>query len=213
MNRAKANVYVIDDDAALCGALQMLLKGPGYNVLPFTHPKDFFAVFDEKKLGCLILDVRIPGASGLEVQKELIRRRAGLPTIILTGYADIPTAVEATKAGAFSFLEKPFAPELLVEQVEAAVEKHKRWLRKLSERREIAERIALLTPREREVLELMAQGKSNKAIAEFLVISHKTLDIHRGKVMSKMEAKTVTQVVRLRYLENPQLITGTAIVS
>src|SRR5581483_1843972 len=100
--------------------------------------------------------------------------------------------------------------DVLIEQVEAAIEKHRRWLRRFSERREIAERIGRLTPREREVLELMAQGKSNKAIAEFLGISRKTLDIHRAKVMSKMEVRTVSELVRLRYVESPQLIVGAA---
>jgi len=210
MSKIKANVYVVDDDAALCNALQLLLKGHGYTVQTFNQPKDFLEAFDEKKLGCLILDVRIPGASGLDVQEELNRKGAGLPIIILTGHADIPTAVKAIKAGAMNFLEKPFKQDVLIEQVEAAIEKHRRWLRRFSERREIAERIGRLTPREREVLELMAQGKSNKAIAEFLGISRKTLDIHRAKVMSKMEVRTVSELVRLRYVESPQLIVGAA---
>jgi 2,3-bisphosphoglycerate-independent phosphoglycerate mutase len=197
----KLTVCLVDDDAAVRNAFKLLMRSAGINLLSFGSAQEFLAGFEPKNVGCIILDVRMPGMSGLELQEILRQRKVYIPIIILTAHADVHLAVQAVKTGAFDVVEKPFNQELLLERVHKAFEVFHDWQKVETERREIAERLADLTPRELEVLDLMVGGRTNKMIAEFLGISRKTLDIHRSKVMAKMKARTVADLVRWRMLD------------
>jgi two-component system response regulator FixJ len=197
----KLTVCLVDDDAAVRNAFKLLMKSAGINLMSFGSAQEYLAGFEPKNVGCIILDVRMPGMSGLELQEILRQRRVYIPVIILTGHADVHLAVQAVKTGAFDVLEKPFNHELLLERIHKAFEVYHDWQKVESERREIAQRLAELTPRELEVLDLMVGGRTNKMIAEHLGISRKTLDIHRSKVMGKMKARTVADLVRWRMLD------------
>ena len=197
----KLTVCLVDDDAAVRNAFKLLMKSAGINLITFGSAQEFLAGFEPKNIGCIILDVRMPGMSGLELQDILRQRKVHIPIIILTGHADVHLAVQAVKAGAFDVLEKPFNQELLLERVHKAFDVYSDWAKVEVERREIGERLNDLTPRELEVLDLMVGGRTNKMIAEYLGISRKTLDIHRSKVMGKMKARTVADLVRWRMLD------------
>ena len=197
----KLTVCLVDDDAAVRNAFKLLMKSAGLNLLTFGSAQEFLASFEPKNVGCIILDVRMPGMSGLELQDILRQRKMHIPIIILTGHADVHLAVQAVKTGAFDVLEKPFNQELLLERIHKAFDVFGDWLKVEVERREIGDRLAELTPRELEVLDLMVGGRTNKMIAEYLGISRKTLDIHRSKVMGKMKARTVADLVRWRMLD------------
>ena len=197
----KLTVCLVDDDAAVRNAFKLLMKSAGINLMAFSSAQEYLAGFEPKNVGCIILDVRMPGMSGLELYDILRQRRVHIPIIILTGHADVHLAVEAVKAGALDVIEKPFNHELILERIHKAFEIFTDWLKVEAERKEIAERLNELTPRELEVLDLMVGGRTNKMIAEHLGISRKTLDIHRSKVMGKMKARTVADLVRWRMLD------------
>ncbi len=197
----KLTVCLVDDDAAVRNAFKLLMKSAGINLIAFSSAQEYLAGFEPKNVGCIILDVRMPGMSGLELYDILRQRRVHIPIIILTGHADVHLAVEAVKAGALDVIEKPFNHELILERIHKAFEIFSDWLKVEAERKEIAERLSELTPRELEVLDLMVGGRTNKMIAEYLGISRKTLDIHRSKVMGKMKARTVADLVRWRMLD------------
>jgi len=198
---AKYRVCVVDDDAAVRESIQQLLKANGIESIGFATSQDFMAADVSKKVGCLILDVRLPGISGLDIQEILLQKKTAIPVIVLTGHADVPLAVRATKNGAIDVLEKPFTPAVLLQRVKEALDLYGRWQKVEQERQVVAERIALLTPREREVFDLMAAGVKNLAIAQQLGISRKTLDIHRLKVISKTKARTAADLARWSLLE------------
>jgi FixJ family two-component response regulator len=197
----KLSVCLVDDDAAVRNAFKLLMKSAGINLMTFSSAQEYLAGFEPKNVGCIILDVRMPGMSGLELQEILKQRRVNIPVIILTGHADVHLAVQAVKTGAFDVLEKPFNHDLLLERIHKSFETFSDWQKVEVERKEISERLAELTPRELEVLDLMVGGRTNKMIAEYLGISRKTLDIHRSKVMGKMKARTVADLVRWRMLD------------
>ena len=197
----KLTVCLVDDDAAVRNAFKLLMKSAGINFISFSSAQEYLAGFEPKNVGCIILDVRMPGMSGLELQEILRQRRVHIPVIILTGHADVHLAVHAVKTGALDVVEKPLNQELILERIHKAFEVFGDWLKVETERKEIAERLAELTPRELEVLDLMVGGRTNKMIAEYLGISRKTLDIHRSKVMGKMKARTVADLVRWRMLD------------
>jgi FixJ family two-component response regulator len=197
----KLTICLVDDDAGVRNAFKLLMKSAGINLMSFGSAQEYLAGFEPKNVGCIILDVRMPGMSGLELQEILKQRRVYIPVIILTGHADVHLAVQAVKTGAFDVLEKPFNQELLLERIHKAFEVYHDWQKVESERKEIAARLGELTPREIEVLDLMVGGRTNKMIAEHLGISRKTLDIHRSKVMGKMKARTVADLVRWRMLD------------
>jgi FixJ family two-component response regulator len=197
----KLSICLVDDDAAVRNAFKLLMKSAGINLITFGSAQEYLAGFEPKNIGCIILDVRMPGMSGLELQEILKQRRVNIPVIILTGHADVHLAVQAVKTGAFDVLEKPFNHDLLLERIHKAFDVFSEWQKVEVEREEIAERLAELTPRELEVLDLMVGGRTNKMIAEYLGISRKTLDIHRSKVMGKMKARTVADLVRWRMLD------------
>ena len=190
-------VFIVDDDEAVRDALSMLVRSVGLSAESFASSADFLAVRGPHDAGCLVLDVRMPGMSGLELQEELVRRGATLPIIFVTGHAHVPMAVRAIKAGAFDFIEKPFDDQELLDKIHLALDVGSRARRELEESEEIRRRIRSLTPREREVLDLVADGAANKVTASRLGLSERTVEIHRAAVMRKMGAESLAQLVRL----------------
>jgi FixJ family two-component response regulator len=189
-------VYVVDDDDAFRDSLRWLLESAGYRVALFASAERFLASYRAGDGVCLLLDVRMSGLTGIELQAELNRRADAIPIIFLTGHGDVPMAVEAVKKGAYDFVEKPFANTrllALIEQVAAldAPARHER-----AERCSAAARLGTLTEREREVLELVSVGRRNKQIADDLGISVKTVEVHRARAMEKMGAASIAEVVR-----------------
>jgi len=201
-------VFVVDDDRAMRESLRWLLESVGLTVRTYANAADFLREYEPTQPGCLVLDVRMPGMSGLDLQAELGRRGAGLPTIVVTGHAEVPMAVRAVKAGAVDFIEKPFSDQLLLDRVRQALEID-RLEREVRRRREEARRrLETLSAREREVLMLVAAGKQNKEIAAELGLSPKTVEVHRSHVMSKMSVDSLAELIRVAILagairENP----------
>lgn len=189
-------VLVVDDDAAMRAALRRLFVAAGLAVELFDGGAALLASDATERAACLVLDVRMPGMDGLEVQAELRRRGQRLPTVFLTGAADVPLAVAAMRDGALDFIEKPFDPEHLVARVRQAVERGRRLRQREAASGEVRARLARLTPREREVLDLVVTGLTNKEIARLLGTSHRTVDIHRSHVMAKMGASSLADLVR-----------------
>jgi len=190
-------VFVVDDDRPMRRSLGWLLESVGLVVETFATAEEFLASWTPERPGCLVLDVRMPGLSGLELQAELVRRGVGVPTIVITGHAEVPMAVRALKSGAVDFLEKPFSDQLLLDRVHEALEID-RQARDAEERRSMAERrLADLTAREREVLELVVAGHTSREIAERLRVSPRTVEVHRARVMEKMGATSLAELVRL----------------
>ena len=190
-------VFVVDDDQALRSSLKWLIESVGLKVKTFDSADRFLESYYPGQAGVLLLDVRMPGMSGLELQEHLRRECSGLPVIIITGHGDVPMAVRAMKAGAVDFIEKPFNDEVLLESIRNALALGERRRRTQAERAEIAARLAQLTPREHEVMEKVTQGRSNKEIAQDLGVSAKTVEAHRARVMEKMEAGSLAELVRM----------------
>jgi FixJ family two-component response regulator len=189
-------VYVVDDDEAFRDSLRWLLESAGYRVAAFASAERFLEAYRPGTGACLVLDVRMPGLSGLELQEELNRRGHTLPTIFVTGHGDVPMAVSAVKHGAFDFIEKPFNDEALLVLIGKAAQASAAARRESAQRLDTAARLATLTEREREVMDLVIAGKKNKEIACTLGISIKTVEIHRGRVMEKMGVESVAELVR-----------------
>ena len=184
-------VYVVDDDEAVRDSLTMLLESAGFQVEPFESATGALTRCHEQRPACILTDVRMPGMDGLAFQDKLKQDRIDAPVIIMTGHGDIPLAVRAIKAGAVDFIEKPFADATILDSIHAAVD------RSQGIDPEIAARLADLTPREREVLELLVAGHPNKVVAYRLDISPRTVEIHRARVMEKMSAKSLPELVRM----------------
>jgi len=189
-------VYVVDDEPAVRKALWRLLRSAGIEVSTFGSAEEFLGALDGEPAGCAILDVAMPGLDGLALQAALASRGIDLPVLFLTGRGDIPMSVRAMKAGASDFLTKPVDGKALVAAVRRALERGRSVGRTRQEDSEIRRRLASLTPRQREVLEGVVAGKLNKQIAADLGLSEKTVKIHRGRVMSKMAASSVPELVR-----------------
>lgn len=193
----KQTVYVVDDDGAVRDSLSWLLRSVGLEVESFATGHEFLERVQDGCNGCAVLDVRMPGLSGLELQERLVGENVVLPLIIVTGHGDVPMAVRAIKAGAFDFIEKPFNDQVLLDRIQQAL-KHNAEERLLEEKRvDVNTRLNQLTPREREVMELVVVGNPNKAIASQLGISCRTVEIHRGRVMDKMQVGSLSELVRL----------------
>ena len=190
-------VFVVDDDPAMRDSLRWLIESTGLQVETFADAQAFLARIGPELPGCLILDVRMPGMSGIDLQTELARRGIGLPTIVVTGHAEVPMAVQAVKAGAIDFIEKPFSDQLLLDRVRQGIDMDRRERDGRARRGEVLRRMGLLTQREREVLHLVVAGKPNKEIAATLHLSPKTVEVHRAHVMEKMQASSVAELVRL----------------
>ena len=188
-------VYVVDDEEALRDSLRWLLESAGYRVSVFSTAERFLSAYRPGLASCLLLDVRMPGITGLELQQELNRRGQGLPIIFITGHGDVPMAVEAVKNGAFHFLEKPFQDAQLLRLIEEAAIPGTADPTAQIQKRCAAARLATLTQREREVMDLVVQGRKNKQIAEQLGISVKTVEAHRARAMEKMDVSSVAELV------------------
>jgi len=193
-------VFVVDDDEGVRSALALLLKSMGQPAATYASAADFLADYDPDRPGCALLDVRMPGMSGLELQDELNRRGVVLPVIFITGHGDVPMAVEAMQRGAFDFLQKPFRDDDLAERIRRALARDRELRVAIGEKSQIQARLARLTPRERQVLELVAAGKPNKVMAAELGVSQRTVEIHRAHVMKKMGASSLAQLVRMRLI-------------
>jgi two-component system, LuxR family, response regulator FixJ len=191
-----AVVYVVDDDAAVRDSLRFLLKSVGLPISPHISAQEFLAVYAGQP-GCLLLDIRMPGMSGLELQQRLNEIHAIVPIVFITGHGDVPMAVEAMQHGAVDFIQKPFRDQDLIDRINQALEKDRDNRAGLKERDAIRRRMQQLTPREREVLTLVTQGKANKVIAGDLNVSQRTVEIHRARVMEKMGASSLAHLVRM----------------
>ena len=196
MSRQPA-VFIVDDDDAVRSSLRLLLKSAGLPAVGYASAREFLDAWQPEQAGCLILDVRMPGMSGLELQGELNRRGAIIPVIFISGHGDIPMAVEAIQHGAFDFLTKPFGDQDLLDRVQRALATDAENRKLLTQREVLRERLDSLTPREREVLGLVTQGKANKVMAGDLGVSQRTVEIHRARVMEKMGANSLAQLVRM----------------
>jgi FixJ family two-component response regulator len=190
-------VFIVDDDDAVRRFLSGLIQSVNLRVETHASAQDFLDAYEPGCPGCLLLDVRMPGMSGLELQRELAEQSVDLPIIILTGHGDVPVAVQAMKAGAVDFIEKPFNNELLLDRIQTAVAQSMRADSVRTRRAEVSNRLKSLTPRERQVFDLVVAGEVNKGIAHYLAISEKTVEIHRANVMNKMRAKSLASLVRM----------------
>lgn len=194
---SEPTVFVVDDDEAVRSSLHFLAQSVGYPVETFASAQDFLNAYDPQRPGCIILDIRMRGMSGLDLQQELIDRSVSLPVIIVTGHGDIPMAVRAMRAGAVDFLEKPYRDQVLLDRIQQAIEMDTGRRASESCRHEIRSRLERLTPRENEVLALVLDGHTNKEIANQLGISVRAVESHRARVMSRMEAESVAGLVRM----------------
>jgi len=190
-------VFVVDDDAAVRRFLEGLIKSVGLQVTSCASAREFFDAYKPGSSGCILLDIRMPRISGLEMQKMLNERNIDLPVIILTGHGDMDIAVHAMKAGAVDFIQKPFNKELLLDRIQKTVEENLHSRMSSDNRTHIAGRLGLLSPRERQVLDLLVSGKTNKGTADQLRISERTVETHRAKVMEKMQAKSFVDLIKM----------------
>jgi len=190
-------VFVIDDDAAVRQGLGFMLRTAGYSVDAFASARSFLEAYDPRRGGCLLLDVRMPQMTGLELQQQLNVRGWRIPVIFITGHGTVPMAIAAMKAGAFDFVEKPLREDTLLERIERALHWNDRAYEERLERATLQARAALLTPREREVLELVAAGEPNKVIARHLDISFRTVELHRVHIIEKLQARSLSDLIRM----------------
>ncbi len=191
------SVYVVEDDDAVRDSLQMVLESVGYKVFPYPTGNAFLEAWHADMGGCMLLDIRMPGINGMELQRKLNERNSILPIIFITGHGDVPMAVEAMQHGAFDFVQKPYREQELLEKIEHAIALDRDNRQGLQERQLIRTRVESLTPRELDVLRLMVEGRANKVIAADLDISQRTVEIHRARVMEKLAAKSLAHLVRM----------------
>ncbi len=190
-------VFIIDDDDEVRSALALLMESVGMPVETFESAQAFSQQFDPLRSGCLVLDVRMKGMSGLDLQEHLSKEAIYPPIIIITGHGDVPMAVRAVKAGAIDFIEKPFNDQILLDSIHRAIEQDAQRRGKAMQLAEIEKRLERLTPREREILNQVVSGKRNKTIAFDLEISQSTVEAHRSKVMEKMQARSLSDLMRM----------------
>ena len=196
-SKRKPTVYIVDDDDGMRRALTVLMTTVGYQPVAYSRPADFLAKYDPNNPGCLILDVRMPEMSGLEVQQHLNKSGSMLPVILMTGHGDIPMAVQAMKDGAFDFLQKPFRDQDLIDRLNAALKQDIENRATIEKHADLKRRAESLTPREKEVMALVVDGHANKVIAIDLGLSERTVEIHRANVMEKMGARSVAHLVKM----------------
>ena len=197
MTDIQQTVYVVEDDEAVRDSLELLLKSDGKPVRPYKSATAFLKDYSDKMAGCIVLDIRMPGMDGMDLQKKLNEKHSILPIIFVTGHGDVPMAVDAMKEGAVDFIQKPYREEALLEKIEAALKQDLEQRKSLDEKQEIIRRIKSLTPREHEIMDRMIAGQANKVIAIELEISQRTVEIHRSRVMHKMGTHSLAHLVRM----------------
>ena len=193
----EVTVFIVDDDDGFRDSLRWLLGSAGHHVVAYPAAAGFLAEYDPRQPGCLVLDIRMPGMNGLELQDELKRRAIGIPIIFVTGHGDVPMAVSAVKKGAAEFIEKPFNDQAFLGLIEKALKLDAGQRREQVRRLTVAARLEKLTAREREIMQFVIAGKMNKTMADELCISIKTVEAHRAKVMQKMGVDSVAELVQL----------------
>jgi FixJ family two-component response regulator len=193
----QATVFVVDDDHATRRAMELLMRSVGLACETFHSADDFLDRIDNERGGCLVLDIRMPGLGGLELQDKLVGCGNSLPIIFITGHGDVPMAVEAMQKGAVDFIQKPARDQDLLDRITRALDVDSRKRSERAQKSDIAARVENLTKREREVLELVVTGKANKVIAFELGVSQRTVEIHRARVMAKMQAHSLADLVRM----------------
>ncbi len=189
-------VFVVDDDEQVRRSIEQLGRSVGLKVVAFASADEFLESVTDDATGCLLTDVRMPGMSGLDLQERLAESGFCLPVIVITGYAEVPMAVQALKAGAFDFIQKPYRPQALVEVIQRAIESDAKHREQRQQLREIRERLASLSPRECEVLKLLVGGKTTKRISSELGISLTTVDFHRNNILRKMHVDNLVELTR-----------------
>lgn len=197
----RAKLYIVDDDAGMRDSLRFLFEAQGIEAEIFASAREFLAAGGARRSGCLLADVRMPEMNGLELQRHLAQEKSPLAVILMTGHADVPMAVGAMRAGAFDFIEKPLNDETLLDGVRRALDQARARARSATPpgaaAQDVARRIATLTPREREVLDQLIKGSPHKVIAHALDISPRTIEVHRARIMQKMEARNLAHLVQL----------------
>ena len=188
-------VYLVDDDEAIRDSLKLLLHAVGLECVVFASALDFLAAYDRDQHACLVTDVRMPGLSGLELQQRLNEQHAELPIIFITGHGDVPMAVDAMKSGATDFIQKPFRDQELIERIHGALRRDRETRTSRAQRHALRERLALLTPRETEVMQRVVRGEANKVIAMDLGLSQRTVELHRARVMHKLKMRSLAELV------------------
>ncbi|MGE5155173.1 MAG: response regulator transcription factor [Bdellovibrio bacteriovorus] len=194
---AEPTVFIVDDDQEVRDAIRLLMRSVGLEAQSFASAQAYLEQFDASRPGCLVLDVRMKGMSGLDLQEHLSAEPIHPPIVIITGHGDVPMAVRAVKAGAVDFIEKPFNDQALLDAVHRAFDRDARNRGQASRLADIQDRLARLTPREREILDQVIAGKRNKVISLDLGISQSTVEAHRAKVMEKMEARSLSELMRM----------------
>ena len=197
MTDLELTVFVVDDDQAVRDSLADLMDSVGLKVQTYATAMDFLADYSAERLGCLVLDIRMPGMSGLELQKELNRRESMLPLILITGHGDVPMAVQAIREGALDFIQKPFRDQELLDRVNQALNSCNKQQDSQQQTQSVKKHIHDLTPREHQVMQMIVEGKANKVIAIDLQLSQRTIEVHRKNVMQKLEAHSLAELVRI----------------
>ncbi len=196
MTELKPTIFIVDDDPSVRESTRLMLEGVGFDVKTFASAQDFLNVKLQEGPGCLILDVRMPGISGLDLQEKLVSAKTALPVIFITGHGTVPMSVRAMKAGAIDFLQKPFEEQDLLDAISRAITRQREERSKKDEADKLQQRLKALTPREYEVFSLLVTGMANKEIAYKLGTSERTVKAHRAQVMEKMEARSFADLVR-----------------
>jgi FixJ family two-component response regulator len=199
-------VFIVDDDQGVRDYLQWLVESVGLGARSFPSAHEFLDAYDPATPGCLVLDVRLPGLSGFDVQAELSKRNITLPIIMMTGYAEVPMAVRALKAGAHDFIQKPLDGQMLLDRIQQAIEADRKARQAHAGRTEVVSHLTELTPRQREVLNGVLEGKPSKIIAAELGLSAKTVDVHRARIMEKLGAQSLPDLFRLVVLARGQKV-------
>jgi RNA polymerase sigma factor (sigma-70 family) len=192
-------IFIVDDDEVVRDSLSRLMETVSLKAKAFPSAQQFLDAYDHSQPGCLVLDVRMPGMSGLKLQDELLARNMTIPIIFISGYGELPLAVEALRKGAIDFIEKPVGDQVLLERIQEALAKDARTRKEQAKREAIEAKLALLSPREREVIELVRAGKPNRVIAEELGLSQRTVEVHRAGIMEKLQVSSVIELVTMVY--------------
>lgn len=204
----KATVYIVDDNPAVRDAIRWLVEQVGLNAKTYASAREFMDIFHPGLRGCLVLDIRMPGMSGIELQEKLFQEGSHLPVIIVTGHGDVPVTVRAMKAGACEFLQKPFNDQTLLDAIQSALDKYTRLWAQEDKRNQASRSLGALTRREREVLDMLRQGKPNKVIASDMNLSVRTVEGHRANIMEKMGVRSLGQLIEMVVKSDPEKFSG-----